>query len=79
MASASSSRPVGRVWHGKIARGVKVELTDSLGVPVVLVSDGTETAVIPVAVLGDLINMLRRAQVALELAGDLREHAGSRR
>ncbi len=65
----------GRVWHGRVDRrsGLRVEQTDSLGVPVVIVSDGTEHIVVPAERLRDLVAMLKRAEVAFELdAADAR-------
>ncbi|SFC95044.1 hypothetical protein SAMN04487968_11610 [Nocardioides terrae] len=59
MATATATRA--RVF--KVRGALKVEATDSLGTPVVVISDGCESVVIPAVAVVDLIAQLRRAAV----------------
>ena len=56
-----------RVFPVMRGSDVTVEATDSLGVPVVVISDGVEAIVVPSIGLSALIAAIRRAEVALDL------------
>ncbi|MFT4288685.1 hypothetical protein [Nocardioides sp.] len=50
-----------------MTRDLKVEVTDSLGMPVVVISDGVESVLVSPESLSGLVAQLRRAESALIL------------
>jgi hypothetical protein len=67
-----------RIWAGhRLSHGnLRMECTDSLGVPVVMLSDGVERIMVAPSQIAPLIRMLRDAESRAALAlGRVESHA----